>query len=123
MCRIVIQAIEEGNEQVIEDVKRIAKYKDEVPKMAQELFSQIFTTICMGMKNQSSRETRQRAKDLAAAIGSYHVDLDIDDVYNGVFHELDLRRVDKLPELRTDFQPSPEEPCYQLDQFRTPVPR
>jgi NAD+ synthase (glutamine-hydrolysing) len=33
------------------------------------------------MKKQSSRETRQRAKDLAAAIGSYHVDLDIDEVY------------------------------------------
>lgn len=82
MCRIVIQAIEEGNEQVIKDVKRIAKYKDEIPKTAQELCSQIFTTIYMGMKNQSSRETRQRAKDLAAAIGSYHVDLDIDEVYN-----------------------------------------
>lgn len=117
MCRIVIQAIEEGNEQVIEDVKRIAKYKDEIPKTAQELCSQIFTTIYMGMKNQSSRETRQRAKDLAAAIGSYHVDLDIDDVYNGTFHELDLRSVDKPPKLQTDFRPSPEEPCYQLDQL------
>lgn len=34
------------------------------------------------MSKQSSKETRQRAKDLSAAIGSYHVDLDIDEVYN-----------------------------------------
>lgn len=34
------------------------------------------------MSKQSSKETRQRAKDLSAAIGAYHVDLDIDDVYN-----------------------------------------
>ena len=83
MCRIVIRAIEDGNEQVIEDVKRIAKYNGDgvLPKTPQELCGQIFTTIYMGMKKQSSRETRQRAKDLAEAIGSYHVNLDIDDVY------------------------------------------
>ncbi|KAK7430688.1 hypothetical protein QQZ08_002732 [Neonectria magnoliae] len=82
MCRIIIQAIEDGNEQVIEDVKRIAKYSDKIPKTAQELCNQVFTTIYMGMKTQSSRETRQRAKDLSTAIDSYHVDMDIDDAYN-----------------------------------------
>lgn len=83
MCRIVIQAIEEGNAQVIEDVKRIAKYDGEgvLPKTPQALCNQIFTTLYMGMKKQSSKETRQRAKDLSEAIGSYHVNLDIDDVY------------------------------------------
>ena len=84
MCRIVIQAMKEGNQQVIEDVKRIATYDKELPSTPQALCSQIFTTIYMGMKKQSSTETRQRAKDLAAAIGSYHVDLDIDEVYNGM---------------------------------------
>lgn len=29
----------------------------------------------MGMKSNSSAATRQRAKDLAAAIGAYHLDL------------------------------------------------
>lgn len=78
-----MQAIEDGNQQVIEDVKRIAKYKGEgvLPKTAQELCNQVFTTIYMGMKKQSSTETRQRAKDLSDAIGSYHINLDIDDVY------------------------------------------
>ncbi|KAK4462904.1 hypothetical protein QBC42DRAFT_266951 [Cladorrhinum samala] len=83
MCRIVMEAVNEGNAQVIEDVKRIAKYNGEgiLPKTPQELCNQIFTTIYMGMKKQSSVETRQRAKDLSEAIGSYHVNLDIDDVY------------------------------------------
>lgn len=83
MCRIVMQAVEQGNAQVIEDVKRIAKYGGEgaIPRTSQELCNQVFTTLYMGMKKQSSRETRQRAKDLAEAIGSYHVNLDIDDVY------------------------------------------
>ncbi|KAI1440613.1 glutamine-dependent NAD(+) synthetase with GAT domain-containing protein [Annulohypoxylon stygium] len=84
MCRIVMEAIKQGNTQVIEDVKRIARYKGEgvLPETPQELCNQIFSTIYMGMKAQSSRETRQRAKDLAEAIGSYHVNLDIDDIYN-----------------------------------------
>lgn len=84
MCRIVMKAVEEGNAQVIEDVKRLAKYDGEgvLPKTPQALCNQIFSTIYMGMKTQSSVETRQRARDLAEAIGSYHINLDIDDVYN-----------------------------------------
>jgi hypothetical protein len=35
MCRLVIAAIEEGNEQVILDVKRLCKYSKELPKTAQ----------------------------------------------------------------------------------------
>ncbi|KAF7553165.1 hypothetical protein G7Z17_g3816 [Cylindrodendrum hubeiense] len=83
MCRMAIEAIEQGNAQVIEDVKRLAKYKGDgvLPKTPQALCNQIFHTIYMGMKKQSSRETRQRAKDLSEAIGSYHINLDIDDVY------------------------------------------
>lgn len=83
MCRIVMEALADGNKQVIEDVKRIAKYGGEnvLPTTPQELCNQVFSTIYMGMKKQSSRETRQRAKDLSEAIGSYHVNLDIDDVY------------------------------------------
>jgi NAD+ synthase (glutamine-hydrolysing) len=35
----------------------------------------------MGMSKQSSKDTRGRAKELAQAIGSYHVDMNIDAVY------------------------------------------
>lgn len=84
MCRIVMEAVQAGNEEVIADVKRIAKYQGEgvLPETPQQLCNAVLSTIYMGMKQQSSTETRQRAKDLAEATGSYHVNLDIDDAYN-----------------------------------------
>lgn len=82
MCRLVIEACKAGNETVIADVKRIARYSEELPMTPQELCNQIFHTVYMGMKKQSSWETRDRAKELSAAIGSYHINTDIDDIYN-----------------------------------------
>ncbi|OTA83204.1 hypothetical protein M434DRAFT_400722 [Hypoxylon sp. CO27-5] len=82
MCRMVIEAVKAGNEQVIADVKRLAKFSEKIPETPEDLCGQIFHTVYMGMSKQSSKETRQRAKDLAEAIGAYHVNLDIDEVYN-----------------------------------------
>jgi NAD+ synthase (glutamine-hydrolysing) len=45
---------------------------------AEQFCHKIFTTVFMGMQQQSSRETRDRSRDLAAAIGAYHVDTNID---------------------------------------------
>ena len=86
MCTLVIQAIKDGNKQVIADVKRIAgPYEKDgwLPSSAQDLCNKIFHTIYMGMSTQSSPETRQRAKGLAEAIGAYHTEADIDDMYHG----------------------------------------
>lgn len=82
MCRLVIQAIKDGNEDVIADVKRIACFKEELPSTPEDFCNQIFHTVYMGMANQSSKETRQRAMDLADRIGSYHMNMNIDDTYN-----------------------------------------
>lgn len=85
MCRIVMQAVEAGNKQVIQDVRRIAgAYEKEgwMPKNAQDLCHNTFHTLYMGMATQSSKETRSRARDLSNSIGSYHTDLDIDDIFN-----------------------------------------
>ena len=35
----------------------------------------------MGMRTQSSKETRNRAKELGEVIGSFHIDMDIDEVF------------------------------------------
>lgn len=80
MCREVMKALEQDNEQVKKDVQRIAGWGVEgyMPKSAQELCSRILHTVYMGMEKQSSKETRQRSKDLSTAIGSYHVDMNID---------------------------------------------
>ncbi|ROT43738.1 glutamine-dependent NAD(+) synthetase [Sodiomyces alkalinus F11] len=83
MCRLVVAAIKEGNEQVIADVRRIAAFSpDHLPETAEALCNQIFCTCYMGMENQSSKETRQRAKDLSERIGSYHTDVNIDDTFH-----------------------------------------
>lgn len=54
-----------------------------MPKTPQELAGHIFHTSFMGTEN-SSKETRQRAKDFAEAIGAYHIDLNMDSVVNTV---------------------------------------
>ena len=101
MCRMVIEACKAGNEQVIADVKRIAKYTQEIPETPQELCHQILHTVYMGMSKQSSQETRSRARELATAIGSYHVNLDIDEVYNAQ-RNLVVNTLDFEPKFKTE---------------------
>ncbi|EPY50013.1 glutamine-dependent NAD synthetase [Schizosaccharomyces cryophilus OY26] len=77
MCRIVTSAIKDNDQTVLADVRRIVgdpNYSSTCPK---ELASHIFYTSFMGSEN-SSKETRGRAKELASRIGSYHVDMSID---------------------------------------------
>ena len=101
MCRLVIKAIEEENKQVIADCKRLAKYADRLPTTAEELCNQLFHTIYLGMAKQSSKETRQRAKDLSEVISSYHVNLDIDDVYNAQ-RNLVIKHLEYEPKFKTE---------------------
>ncbi|KFA65159.1 hypothetical protein S40285_06501 [Stachybotrys chlorohalonatus IBT 40285] len=81
MCRLVMLAIKDENQPVIATVKRLYGDSD-LPKTPQELCRRVLHTVYMGMSKQSSTETRQRAKDLSKAIGSYHINLDIDSVYH-----------------------------------------
>jgi len=84
MCRLVVQAMRAGNKEVIEDAKRLCGGEDPTKLNAQEFCNKIFCTCYMGMKAQSSAETRDRAKDLAAAIGSHHIDTNIDVVFDAI---------------------------------------
>ncbi|KAL6701431.1 glutamine-dependent NAD(+) synthetase [Trichoderma pleuroticola] len=61
----------------ITTVKRLFG-KSALPRTPQELCHRVLHTVYMGMSKQSSHETRQSAKDLSEATGSYHIDLDID---------------------------------------------
>jgi NAD+ synthase (glutamine-hydrolysing) len=84
MCREVIKALEQGNAQVKADVQRIAGAYDAegwLPKTPQELCNRILHTVYMGMKTQSSTETRSRAERLAKDIGAYHKDTNIDNIF------------------------------------------
>jgi len=82
MCREVIKAIKQNNDQVIQDVQRITKQSPVwKPQSAGDLCNRIFHTVFMGMENQSSPQTRRRAKELAECIGAYHIDVNIDGVF------------------------------------------
>ncbi|TGJ85980.1 hypothetical protein E0Z10_g2773 [Xylaria hypoxylon] len=81
MCRLVILAANNENQSVIATLKRLFGASP-LPQTPQELCHRVLHTVYMGMSKQSSRETRQRAKDLSEAIGAYHIDLDIDSVYH-----------------------------------------
>jgi NAD+ synthase (glutamine-hydrolysing) len=84
MCREVLKGCQQGNEQVLADVRRICS-KDETwtPQTAQEIAGFLFVTCYMGTEN-SSKETRNRAKALAESIGAYHIDLDMDIVIRAI---------------------------------------
>ncbi|KZT07503.1 glutamine-dependent NAD(+) synthetase with GAT domain-containing protein [Laetiporus sulphureus 93-53] len=86
MCRLAVQAAGAGNQQVIADARRIVGESEDstyIPTDPRELSNRIFHTCYMGTEN-SSEETRTRAKELAEAIGSYHVDLNMDTLVTAV---------------------------------------
>ncbi|OQE82275.1 hypothetical protein PENNAL_c0037G05728 [Penicillium nalgiovense] len=98
MCREVLKAVREGNEQVIKDVRRLcAKPADSewLPTTTQEICKSIFHTSYMGTQN-SGQETRDRAARLAAEIGSYHIDFNFDTVVTSIMN---------LFTVLTNFQP------------------
>lgn len=86
MCRLVVRDCELGKPTVIKDARAVAGYQADstwIPKTPQELAGKIFHTCFMGTSN-SSKETRARAKELAEAIGSYHVDLNMDSAVSAI---------------------------------------
>ncbi|KAJ1927382.1 glutamine-dependent NAD(+) synthetase [Tieghemiomyces parasiticus] len=82
MCRLVMKAVAEGNPQVIEDVQRLCP-GDTLPDTPQALAGHLFHTCYMGTDN-STQDTRARARALAERIGAYHVDLAMDTVVAAV---------------------------------------
>lgn len=57
-----------SDSQVLEDVRRVVGDSNYWPKQPKELCSRIFTTCYMGSEN-STEDTRRRAKDLASEVG------------------------------------------------------
>lgn len=78
MCRLVVAEIKAGNKIVLDDATRLCNGEDVTSMPAEQFCNKIFFTAFMGMKDRSSVETRTRAEALAKAIGSYHIDTNID---------------------------------------------
>ncbi|GJJ11431.1 hypothetical protein Clacol_005664 [Clathrus columnatus] len=82
MCRLVAESANRADKQVIRDARRIVGEPEDsgyIPSDAREFCRRTFHTCYMGTENSSS-ETRLRAKLLGDAIGSYHIDLNMDSV-------------------------------------------
>lgn len=98
MCRLVVKECAEGNQQVLEDARRLAGEDTYMPTDPREFAGRIFYTCYMGTEN-SSNETRKRAKDLADVIGSYHTDINMDTVVKSI-HSLFTLVTGKSPKYK-----------------------
>ncbi|KAJ8662222.1 NAD+ synthetase [Lichtheimia ornata] len=117
MCRQVVKAAGEGNEQVIADARRLVGGKEDyIPTDPQEFANHIFYTCYMGTSN-SSNETRKRAKDLAETIGSYHTDLNMDTIVSAI-HSLFSLVTGKTPKYRVHGGSNTENLALQNIQAR-----
>ncbi|KAI8909733.1 hypothetical protein EDD86DRAFT_206169 [Gorgonomyces haynaldii] len=87
MCEMVY---DNRNDPIVKkDLRQIVRNPDYEPKSPQDICNLIFHTCYMGTVN-SSKETRQRAKDLAKQISSYHIDLNIDGIIDSFIGLLQL---------------------------------
>ncbi|XP_053659653.1 glutamine-dependent NAD(+) synthetase [Anopheles marshallii] len=77
MCRLVVEAIQQGDRQVRDDCRKILANPTYLPANPADLCGRLLFTCYMGTEN-SSRETRARAATLADQIGSSHLDIGID---------------------------------------------
>ncbi|KAF0524580.1 glutamine-dependent NAD synthetase with GAT domain-containing protein [Gigaspora margarita] len=119
MCRLVVEAASNGDNQVIVDARRITGEKEDsdyVPTDPNELANRIFHTCYMGTIN-SSKETRERAKKLANAIGCYHIDMNMDNVVSSVVTLFSLV-TNKTPRFRIDGGTDAENLALQNVQAR-----
>lgn len=89
MCRLVVQAVKDGDSNVLADVQTVTKDPNFIPETPQDLANRLFYTSFMGTEN-SSKETRSRAKELADRIGSYHVDMNMDKLVGAVISVFEL---------------------------------
>ena len=81
MCQLVVREAAAGNKTVIQDARRITSNGDgwQPDDDPRELAHALLHTCYMGTEN-SSKETRNRAKRLADEVGAYHLNVDIDKV-------------------------------------------
>lgn len=96
MCRMVFQAIQDGNQQALIDIRRIVKDQTFVPSTYQDIVSKMFVTAYLGTAN-SSDTTRDRAKRVSAGLGALHYDVNIDQIYNAFIDVFSVSHGGKEP--------------------------
>ncbi len=116
MCQLVVANVQAGDNTTIADVQRIVGDEGYVPETAVDLAHKILHTCYMGTQN-SSPETRRRAKNLAQEIGAYHLDVNIDSVVDALVN-LFVRIVEKKPKFKVHGGSNAENVALQNIQAR-----
>lgn len=118
MCQMVVKEAENGNQQVIRDVRRFAGKDDAdyIPADARELANRLLYTCYMGTEN-SSKATQSRAKALTDQIGSFHLNANIDSIVTSMF-ELFVRLTGKAPRFKVEGGTDAENAALQNIQAR-----
>ncbi|CAL8350537.1 unnamed protein product [Merluccius merluccius] len=83
MCVLICRAVQDGSNQVREDVCRVVGDAAYCPQDPRELCGRVFTTCYMDSEN-SSEDTHNRAKELANQIGSTHMNINIELAVKGM---------------------------------------
>ena len=116
MCQLLVAEVEAGNQIVLSDIQRIVGDETYQPSNPQELAQHLFHTCYMGTEN-SSKETRARAKSLAKEVGAYHLDLNIDTVVDALTN-LFIRIVERRPKFKVHGGSNAENLALQNIQAR-----
>lgn len=83
MCRLVVEAVQRGDQQVLDDVRKILADPTYTPDIPAALCNRILVTCYMGGQN-SSQKTRKLAETLANQLGSYHLEINIDNAVSAL---------------------------------------
>ena len=118
MCQLVAKAVREKDTAVINDVTRWLA-EGETPDVFADpcvLANRLLYTCYIGTEN-SSRETRKRAKQLAEQIGAYHLDINMDGLVNAL-QSLFTRITEKKPRFKVEGGTYQENQALQNIQAR-----
>lgn len=77
MCRLIVEAVQAGDAQVLDDVRRILGDAAYTPAVPASLCDRLLVTCYMGGQN-SSEGTRRLASELAGQLGTHHLEVNID---------------------------------------------
>ena len=119
MCQMIAQAAQAGNQQVIRDARRITGASEDsayLPADPREFANRVFYTCYMATQN-SSKATRDRAKQLTDQIGSYHLNVNIDSVVAALY-SLFVGITGKTPKFRVEGGTAGENNALQNIQAR-----
>ena len=118
MCQLVAKSVREKDTAVINDVARWLTDGETPDVFAEpcELANRLLYTCYIGTEN-SSRETRKRAKQLAEQIGSYHLDINMDGLVSAL-QSLFTRITHRKPKFKVEGGSYQENQALQNIQAR-----